>query len=205
MAIDLRKVNRNSLEWSILNLEKSLAGHDKSAGRHMTMKVVNMKVISRDTVTADIVVGDPKTGVARRYGGCKYQYGTLTEPKAGYTVTRNQLVKVAGDEGKAVSLLSDFQRETAGKGNWLHGIEHLTKDSDDYVYWKSMPVERFNFGDDDVGVAREKHEAERLAGICMWLEEKGMEVSLANVIHEQKACDMYEDLSSGFGCDRKVG
>ncbi len=205
MPVDLRKVNRNSLEWSILNLEKALAGTDKGLGRHMTMKVVNMKVISHDTVTADIVVGDPKTGLARRYGGCKYQYRTWMEPKVGYSVTRNELVKVAGDEKKAVSLLADFHRETAGKGNWLHGIEHLTKDSDDYVYWKSIPVERFNFGDDDTGIAREKHEAERLAGICMWLEEKGMEVSLANVIHEQKACDMYEDLSSGFGCERRVG
>lgn len=76
----------------------------------------------------------------------------------------------------------------------LHGIEHLTKDSDGNIFWKGIQVERFDFGDDPAGIEREKIEAEKMAGVCMWLEEKGMELSCENIVAEYKTLDGYSSI-----------
>jgi len=187
MAADLRKMSPKAVKWIIQNLERSL---NKAVLESPKMlDVTNIKVISKSRVGADVIIGTAGSKQARRYEGCVYEY------------QGNTLVKIS--QGS-----KDINSGTNGKdpdNGWLHGIEHLTKDLNGYVYWRTMPVERFDFGDDAAGAAREKFEAERLAGICMWLEEKGMEVNLSNIMNEQKAGMMYEDLASGFGCARRAG
>lgn len=185
MAADLRKMSPKAVKWNIQNLERSL---NKAVLESPKMlDVTNIKVISKDRVGADVIIWTAGSKQAKRYEGCVYEY------------QGNTLVKISQGSKNMDSRTS----EDNSCDGWLHGIEHLTKDLNGYVYWRTMPVERFNFGDDATGAAREKFEAERLAGICMWLEEKGMEVSLANIINERKAMAMYED--SELGRARKVG
>jgi len=81
----------------------------------------------------------------------------------------------------------------------LHGIEHLTKDSEGNIYWKGVQVERFCFGDDPAGIEREKIEAEKIAGICMWLEEKGMELTCENIVAEYRALEECETIGETAG------
>lgn len=81
----------------------------------------------------------------------------------------------------------------------LHGIEHLTKDSEGNIYWKGVQVEKFNFEDDPAGIEREKIEAEKIAGICMWLEEKGMELTCENIVAEYRALEECETIGETAG------
>jgi hypothetical protein len=57
--------------------------------------------------------------------------------------------------------------------HWLHGIEHLTKDGQGYVYWKGQHVEHYSFSDTD----REATAAHKLAEKCHKLEAIGFPVN----------------------------
>lgn len=61
---------------------------------------------------------------------------------------------------------------------WYHGIEHLTKDHEGYVYWKGIQVEHYDFRDyDEAGKA-----AQELASRCRQLETAGVPVNCTNAI-----------------------
>ena len=67
---------------------------------------------------------------------------------------------------------------------WYHGIEHLRKDHQGYVYWKGVQVEHYSFKKYE-----EAHTAALgLAERCRTLERLGIDVSLRNVIWQ------YEEL-----------
>lgn len=57
--------------------------------------------------------------------------------------------------------------------HWFHGIEHLTRDHEGYVYWKNRCVEHYSYDDKD----RENAAAARLAARCQALESKGLPVT----------------------------
>jgi len=61
---------------------------------------------------------------------------------------------------------------------WFHGIEHLTRDHEGYVYWKGIHVEHYSYRDKD----KEKAAAMELAERCRHLESIGVEVTTGNVI-----------------------
>lgn len=63
---------------------------------------------------------------------------------------------------------------------WFHGIEHLTKDHEGYVYWKGIRVEHYSFYGDDAH-AREREAALALARACERCEEKGLPVKFSNL------------------------
>lgn len=60
---------------------------------------------------------------------------------------------------------------------WLHGIEHLTMDTQGYVYWKDKSIEHYSFHDMN---AREVA-AQRLGEQCRKLEAGGLPVDGATV------------------------
>ena len=62
---------------------------------------------------------------------------------------------------------------------WLHGVEHLTKDHQGYVYWKGHQVEHYSFHGK---YEEEKVAAEELGRRCRILEAKGILVSCTNAI-----------------------
>ncbi len=55
--------------------------------------------------------------------------------------------------------------------SWLHGIEHLTRDHEGYVYWKGSHVEHYSFGSK---YEEEKKAAKELARRCRILESRGI-------------------------------
>lgn len=61
---------------------------------------------------------------------------------------------------------------------WFHGIEHLVRRPDGYVFWKERSVEHFTHRDDE---ASEKA-ARRLADKCRLLESKGLPVTGRTVL-----------------------
>ena len=58
------------------------------------------------------------------------------------------------------------------KKPWFHGIEHLTRGHQGYVYWKGQRVEHYSFGIGDW--EREGKAATELARRCRLLEERGI-------------------------------
>jgi hypothetical protein len=56
---------------------------------------------------------------------------------------------------------------------WFHGIEHMTRDYEGYVYWRTARVEHFSFSD----AHEEKKAAVTLAARCRSLELKGFPVN----------------------------
>jgi hypothetical protein len=56
---------------------------------------------------------------------------------------------------------------------WFHGIEHLSRDYQGHVYWRSARVEHFSFSDG----YEEKQAAVTLAARCRALETKGFPVN----------------------------
>lgn len=51
---------------------------------------------------------------------------------------------------------------------WFRGIEHLTQDTEGYIYWKGHQVEHYSFHDADAELAA----AHELAARCLWLESQ---------------------------------
>ena len=68
--------------------------------------------------------------------------------------------------------------EYAQKLRWLHGIKHLTRRPDGYVFWKDESVEHFTF----VDAGRSLAAAQRLAQKCLLLESKGFPVNGRTVL-----------------------
>lgn len=52
---------------------------------------------------------------------------------------------------------------------WFHGIQHLTRDHEGYVYWRGVRVEHYSYSDH----MREREAATRLADACLQLEADG--------------------------------
>lgn len=75
----------------------------------------------------------------------------------------------------------------SGNAIWLHGIEHLTKNDQGYVYWKGIEVEHYSFTDP----IAEKSAALALAQRCLTIESKGFPVNCRSVL-DQKFLDAPE-------------
>jgi len=56
---------------------------------------------------------------------------------------------------------------------WLHGIEHLSKNHEGYVFWKGHEVEHYSFRDFEA----ERQAANELARRCRILDARGEPVS----------------------------
>lgn len=92
-----------------------------------------------------------------------------------------KLVELAGNDNlsdKGLAALDTLHQQVlAGtyepEHHYLFGIEHLTRDSEGYVYWKNRQVEHYSHQDpDDM-----KRDAQALAERCLALEAKGFPVS----------------------------
>jgi hypothetical protein len=72
---------------------------------------------------------------------------------------------------------------TAGKYQkpWLHGVEHLTRDHQGYVFWKNVEVEHYSFSGKG-SYEREKAAAEELGRRCRILESKGIQPTCKSAI-----------------------
>lgn len=75
-------------------------------------------------------------------------------------------------------LSGEYTDPASSKFPWFHGILHLTKDHQGYVYWKGKQVEHYSFQDRD----KERAAAERLAANCQALEAKGFPVTARTAI-----------------------
>jgi hypothetical protein len=64
--------------------------------------------------------------------------------------------------------------------HWLHGIEHLTKDGQGYVYWKGKHVEHYSYSDEE----KEANAAHKLAERCRKLEAINFPVNGRTAIFE---------------------
>lgn len=71
---------------------------------------------------------------------------------------------------------------------YLFGIEHLTRDSQGYVYWRGKHVEHYSHSDMDAM----KEEAQGLASRCLQLESKGFPVNSRTAINR-----LYDDVPAG--------
>lgn len=68
---------------------------------------------------------------------------------------------------------------------WFHGIEHMTRDHEGFVYWKGKQVEHYSFTGDGAH-EREGQAALELARRCRILEERGVQVNTTNAIWRWK-------------------
>lgn len=66
------------------------------------------------------------------------------------------------------------------KKPWFHGIEHLTRDHEGYIYWKGKVVEHYD--SPWAGTAEGREAANRLAARCRHLESIGVEPSSTTAI-----------------------
>lgn len=69
----------------------------------------------------------------------------------------------------------DYLNPESPKYPWFHGIVHLTRDHQGYVYWKGQCIEHYTYPADRKDAERES--AHRLAANCRSLEEKGIPVN----------------------------
>lgn len=62
---------------------------------------------------------------------------------------------------------------------WLHGVEHITRDHDGYVYWKSHRIEHFSspYAHSD----QAKIYVVQLAARCAALEQQGVTPSFSSI------------------------
>jgi len=72
---------------------------------------------------------------------------------------------------------------TAGKYQkpWLHGVEHLTRNHQGYIFWKGIEVEHYSFSGKGA-YEREKAAAEELGRRCQILESKGIQPTCKSAI-----------------------
>lgn len=61
---------------------------------------------------------------------------------------------------------------------WFHGIEHLVRHANGYVFWKDRSVEHFTHSDADAS----ERAAHKLAAKCRLLESKGLPVTGRSVL-----------------------
>ena len=69
---------------------------------------------------------------------------------------------------------------------WFHGIENLTQDCQNYVYWKGVSVEHYSFHGD---VEAEKDAATKLAQSCLRAESRGFPVNVRTINDEGPFAD----------------
>lgn len=103
-----------------------------------------------------------------------------------------KLVELAANDNlseKGLDLLSDLYervvtlRTYRPDHQYLFGIQHLTRDSQGYVYWKNQLVEHYSHDNaEDM-----QHAAKNLANRCLELESKGFAVTGRSAI-----CSVYE-------------
>ena len=82
-----------------------------------------------------------------------------------------------------VSAFNDLHRNVVGgtyARPWLHDVEHLTRDHNGYVYWKSQEIDHWS-GDLPYS-ERGRVQATELARRCMILESKGVPINSSTVI-----------------------
>jgi len=84
------------------------------------------------------------------------------------------------------------QVEAGYKKPWFHGIEHMTRDHEGYIYWKGKHVEHYSFYGPKAW-EEEGKEAQELARRCRHLESIGVEV---NYSHAVWTWEKYADLKS---------
>jgi len=90
-------------------------------------------------------------------------------------MTVNGLINEAGE----IAFEELYQNVMKGyKRPWFHGIEHLTRDHEGYVYWKDARVEHYSFSDYE----QEGRAAAELADICREIEARGGQVTSGNVM-----------------------
>ena len=63
----------------------------------------------------------------------------------------------------------------------FHKIQHLTKDSEGFVFWRGVRVEHYSFRDPE----KEQVAAEQLAQECEELERRGVVVTSRALMHLQ--------------------
>lgn len=96
----------------------------------------------------------------------------LAEAAANNRLTDNGLAKLDCLYDEVVSGTYDASKL------YLFGIEHLTRDSEGYMYWRGRHVEHYSHSDrDDM-----KRDAEALAARCLALEAKGFPVTARTAI-----------------------
>ena len=66
----------------------------------------------------------------------------------------------------------------------FHDIEHLTKDSEGYVYWKGIQVDHYDydFWGKEGWQEKEKVAAQELAGRCRLAEEHGIKPTTTSIV-----------------------
>lgn len=79
----------------------------------------------------------------------------------------------------------DYTNPSSTAYPWFHGIQHLTRDHEGYIYWKGTHVEHYSYQNRD----DERAAAHRLAGQCRMLESKGFPVNARTAI-----ADMFENV-----------
>jgi hypothetical protein len=86
---------------------------------------------------------------------------------------------------EGLKVFEDLHRNAMQPGGyvppWYHGIEHLTRDLEGYVYWKGVDVEHHSFIGPDAH-AREKAAALMVAARCRHLEATGIPVNGLNTV-----------------------
>ena len=74
-------------------------------------------------------------------------------------------------------LLVNVRRSEGYQQPWLHGVEHLTKDHNGFVFWRGIEVEQYSIRD----FKQERVAATQLGETCRRLEELGITVSSRTV------------------------
>lgn len=74
--------------------------------------------------------------------------------------------------------------KTGYKKPWLHGVEHLTRDHEGYIYWKGHRVEHYDLP--WVYSDGAKKAAQELGRRCLILESEGAEISVSTAIFRWK-------------------
>ena len=81
----------------------------------------------------------------------------------------------------AITVLTEIRDELL-KGEyqkpWLYGVEHLTQDHENYVYWKGAHVEHYTFDKYDEG----RESALELSSRCQLLELNNIKVTCGNAV-----------------------
>ena len=79
----------------------------------------------------------------------------------------------------------DYTNPQSSAYPWFHGIQHLSRDHEGYVYWKGKHVEHYSYQNREEECAA----AHRLAARCRMLESKGFPVNSRTAIS-----DMFEQV-----------
>ena len=71
---------------------------------------------------------------------------------------------------------------------WLHDIEHMTRDQEGYVYYKGKQIEHFDYWNEESYVKLAEATV-RLAKICAYYETNNIPITTTTVVwHREKYC-----------------